>query len=250
MNSRCPLRETVRAPHGGPPVSPYDAPVLPVDDAAIVAPDAVPPKPRFRGRLHQCTFWLSLPAGAVLILVSTHASSYVAASLYAASVALLFGTSAAYHRGRWTPRIRERMQRADHAMIFVLIAGSYTPITLLALQPAWGITLLTIAWTVTVVGVTLTFTHWNFMDRHSGYLYVAFGWVMVVALPVIFQALSATEITLLFAGGVFYTVGAILFGLQRPRLRPQTFGFHELWHVMTVAAAGCHYALILMLVRA
>ena len=138
----------------------------------------------------------------------------------------------------------------DHAMIFVLIAGSYTPIVLLALQPAWGITLLAMAWTVAVVGVTLTFTHWNFMDRNSGYLYVAFGWVMVVALPVIFQALSATELILLFAGGVFYTVGAVLFGLQRPRLVPHTFGFHELWHVMTVAAAGCHYALVLMLVRA
>jgi hemolysin III len=228
----------------------YHEAVTQVDASATPGVDATPQKPRFRGRLHQCTFWLSIPAGVVLIVASTHASSYVAASLYAASVALLFGTSAAYHRGRWTPRVRDRMQRADHAMIFVLIAGSYTPITLLALQPAWGITLLAIAWTVAVVGVTLTFTHWNFMDRHSGYLYVAFGWIMVVALPVIFQALSWTEIVLLFAGGVFYTVGAILFGLERPRLRPHTFGFHELWHVMTVAAAGCHYALILMLVRA
>jgi hemolysin III len=210
---------------------------------------AAAPKPRFRGRLHQCTFWLSLPAGALLIVVSTHASSYVAASLYAVSVALLFGTSAAYHRGRWTPRVRERMQRADHAIIFVLIAGSYTPITLLALQPAWGITLLAIAWTAAVVGVTLTITHWNFMDRHSGYLYVVFGWIMVIALPVVVQALSGVELALLFAGGVLYTIGAVLFGLERPRLRPHSFGFHELWHVMTVTAAGCHYALILMLVR-
>ena len=227
----------------------YDGDMLPVDaqdPAGVVAPQ----KPRYRGRLHQCTFWLSLPAGALLIVVSSHASSYVAASLYAASMALLFGTSAAYHRGKWTPRVRDRMQRADHAMIFVLIAGSYTPITLLALQPAWGITMLAIAWTVAVVGVTLTFTHWNFMDRHSGYLYVAFGWVMVIALPVVVQALSATELVLLFAGGVLYTVGAVLFGLERPTLRPHSFGFHELWHVMTVAAAGCHYALILMLVRA
>jgi hemolysin III len=219
-------------------------------DATAPAVAAPAEKPRFRGRLHQCTFWLSLPAGVLLILASRHASSYVAASLYAVSMALLFGTSAAYHRGRWSPRVRERWQRADHAMIFVLIAGSYTPITLLALQPAWGITMLAIAWTVAVVGVTLTFTHWNFMDRHSGYLYVAFGWVMVVALPVVVQALSGAELALLFSGGVLYTIGAVLFGLQRPRLRPHSFGFHELWHVMTVAAAGCHYALILMLVRA
>jgi len=194
-------------------------------------------------------FWLSLPAGALLIVQAAHASSYVAASLYAVSVALLFGTSAAYHTGKWTPAVRTRMQQADHAMIFVLIAGSYTPITLLALRPEWGITLLAIAWTITVVGVTLTFIKWDFMDRHSGYLYVGFGWVLVVALPVIVDALSGTELLLLFLGGIFYTVGAILFGLERPRLRPHVFGFHELWHVMTVAAAGCHYVLILMLVR-
>jgi hemolysin III len=232
-----------------PSVTSVDAPIDPVDPVDQVDAFALPQKPRFRGRLHQATFWLSLPAGALMIVLSTHASSYVAASLYAASVALLFGTSAAYHRGKWTPPVRARMQRADHAMIFVLIAGSYTPITLLALQPAWGITMLAIAWTIAVVGVTLTVTHWNFMDRHSGYLYVAFGWVMVMALPVVVQALSATELALLFAGGVLYTIGAVLFGLERPRLRPHTFGFHELWHVMTVAAAGCHYALVLMLVR-
>lgn len=217
---------------------------------AAPVPTAEPAKPRFRGRLHQAMFWLSLPAGALMIVQAAHASSYVAASLYAASVAALFGTSAAYHRGRWSPSVRERMQRADHAMIFVLIAGSYTPITLLALRPAWGITMLALAWTVAVVGVTLTFTKWDFMNRYSGALYVAFGWIMVVALPVVVQALDPAELLLLFAGGVFYTIGAILFGMERPRLRPRTFGFHEVWHVMTVAAAGCHYVLILMLVSA
>lgn len=217
---------------------------------AIGDPVEPPTKPRFRGRLHQCTFIASIPAGLIVILLARGASGYVAASLYAASVAALFGTSALYHRGKWSPAIRLRMQQADHAMIFVLIAGSYTPITLLALRPAWGITLLALAWTITVIGVTLTFTRWHFMDRNSGYLYVAFGWVMVVALPVIVQSLSATQLVLLFAGGVLYTVGAVLFGLERPRLRPHTFGFHEMWHVMTVAAAGCHYALIVSLVHA
>ena len=217
---------------------------------ASVEPIEPPAKPRFRGWLHQCTFIASIPAGLIVILLARGASGYVAASLYAASVAALFGTSALYHRGKWSPAIRLRMQQADHAMIFVLIAGSYTPITLLALRPAWGITLLALAWTITVIGVTLTFTRWHFMDRNSGYLYVTFGWVMVVALPVIVQALSATQLVLLFAGGVLYTVGAVLFGLERPRLRPHTFGFHEMWHVMTVAAAGCHYALIVSLVHA
>jgi hemolysin III len=222
------------------------------DASTSPTPEGAPglAKPRWRGRLHQAMFWLSLPAGAVLIATSTHASSYVAASLYAASLALLFGTSAAYHRGRWTTRVRARMQRADHAMIFVLIAGSYTPITLLALQPAWGITLLAVAWTTAVVGVTMTFLRWDFMNRYGGFLYVVFGWIMVIALPVVVEVLSPTELALMLAGGLLYTVGAVLFGLGRPRLRPHTFGFHELWHVMTVAAAGCHYTLILMLVRA
>lgn len=228
---------------------------MPAAEIATSSPDAreygdpLFVKPRFRGRLHQLTFWLSIPAGAFLIVTATGASGYVAASIYAASLAALFGTSAAYHRGSWRPDIRERWQRADHAMIFVLIAGSYTPITLLALRPGWGITLLALAWTAAVIGVTLTFTKWDFMNRYGGFLYVALGWLAVIGFPAIMHGLDGTELVLLFAGGVLYTVGAICFGLERPRLRPHVFGFHEAWHVMTVAAASCHYALVLMLVR-
>src|SRR3954465_10368806 len=164
------------------------------------------PKPRWRGRIHLAAFVLSIPAGVLLVFLSEGASAHVGAAIFAVSLAGLFGVSAIYHTGNWTPHVRSRLRRMDHAMIFVLIAGSYTPITLLALQPAWGITMLAIAWTVAVVGVTLTFTHWNFMDRHSGYLYVAFGWVMVIALPVVVQALSVTELALLFTGGLLYTI--------------------------------------------
>ena len=209
-----------------------------------------PLKPRFRGRLHQCTFWATLPAGAVLIVMARHASSTVAASVYAASMAILFGTSAAYHRGNWSPKARLRMQKLDHAMIFVLIAGSYTPVTLLALRPAWGLTLLSIAWTIAVAGVTLTLAKFDFMDRHGGYVYVGFGWLMVIALPVVIRGLSTTQLVLLFLGGLLYTVGAINFGSERPKLKPLTFGYHEAWHVMTVLAAGCHYAMVMQLVRA
>ena len=209
-----------------------------------------PPKPRFRGRLHQGTFWATIPAGAVLIMMARHASSYVAASVYAASMAILFGTSAAYHRGNWSPRARLLMQKLDHAMIFVLIAGSYTPITLLALRPAWGLTLLSLAWTVAVAGATLTMAKFDFMDRNGGYVYVGFGWLMVVALPVVINGLSGLQLALLFAGGLLYTVGAINFGREWPAVKPLTFGYHEVWHVMTVLAAACHYALVMQLVRA
>jgi hemolysin III len=207
-------------------------------------------KPRFRGRLHQLTFWLCIPATLVLLEAGRHASSYVAAALYGASMALLFGTSAAYHRGRWSPRVRSVMQRLDHAMIFVLIAGTYTPLTLLALRPGWGITLLAIVWTCAAVGVTLTIVSWNWTDRHAGVLYVGFGWLAVVALPVIVHSLTAPELILMATGGVLYTLGAIAFGREWPSLRPRTFGYHEAWHVMTVAAAACHYTMILLLIRA
>ena len=165
-------------------------------------------------------------------------------------MAALFGASAAYHRGRWTPRVRAVMQRLDHAMIFVLIAGTYTPVTLLALRPAWGITLLAVVWTLAAIGVTLTIVKWNWTDRHGGILYIAMGWLAVVALPVMVHSLSPIELILLFGGGVFYTLGAVAFGREWPRLRPRTFGYHEAWHVMTVAAAACHYLLVYQLVRA
>lgn len=208
-----------------------------------------PPKPTWRGRIHLGAFVLSLPAGLALVLYSHGVSAHVAAALFALSLAGLFGTSATYHTGNWTPKIRARLQRLDHAMIFVLIAGSYTPITLLALQPAWGISLLAIVWTVAVVGVTLALVRFGALHRAGGYLYIGMGWIVVVALPAIVQSLSALELGLLLAGGVLYTVGAIALRAQRPNPRPMVFGYHEVWHAMTVAAAACHFTLVAMLVR-
>jgi hemolysin III len=208
-----------------------------------------PPKPTWRGRIHLGAFVLSIPAGLALVLSSHGASAHVAAALFALSLAGLFGTSATYHTGNWTPKIRARLQRLDHAMIFVLIAGSYTPITLLALQPAWGISLLATVWTVAVVGVTLALVRFGALHRAGGYLYIGMGWIVVLALPAIVQSLSPLELGLLFAGGVLYTVGAIALRVQRPNPRPLVFGYHEVWHAMTVAAAACHFTLVAMLVR-
>jgi hemolysin III len=205
--------------------------------------------PRLRGRLHQIMFWLSIPAGVVVIAAARDALTTTGATLYAVSLAALFGASAAYHRGRWTPAVKVRMQRLDRAMIFVLIAGSYTPIVLVALRPAWGITLLIAAWSLAAVGVAVTLVHWDFMSRNGGIFYVVFGWLLAVALPVIIRELTGTQLLLLVAGGVVYTIGAIGFGLRRPQLSPKVFGYHEAWHVMTVVAAACHYALVVSLVR-
>jgi hemolysin III len=208
------------------------------------------PKPRWRGRIHLGAFVLSIPAGLALVMWSQGVSAHVAAVLFALSLAGLFGTSATYHTGNWTPKIRARLRRLDHAMIFVLIAGSYTPLTILALQPAWGMALLAIVWTVAVVGVTLALTRFDSLHRIGGYLYIGMGWIVVIALPAVVQSLSPAELGLLFAGGVLYTVGAIGLNMKRPNPRPLVFGYHEVWHAMTVAAALCHFTLVAMLVRA
>jgi hemolysin III len=207
------------------------------------------PKPSWRGRIHLAAFLLSVPAGLALVLQSEGLSAHVAAAVFALSLAGLFGTSATYHTGNWNPEIRARLRRLDHAMIFVLIAGSYTPITLLALQPAWGISLLVIVWTAAVVGVTLALARFSALHRVGGYLYIGMGWIVVIALPAIVRSLTAPQLALLFAGGVLYTVGAIALRMKRPDPRPLVFGYHEVWHALTVAAAACHFTLVAMLVR-
>lgn len=212
--------------------------------------ELAPPKPRWRGRIHLAAFLVSVPAGLALVLMSQGVSAHVGAAIFATSLAALFGISATYHTGNWAPHVRGRLRRMDHAMIFVLIAGSYTPITLLALQPAWGISLLAIVWTVAVIGVTIALARFTALHRAGGYLYIGMGWIVVIALPAVLTSLGTTELLLLFAGGVLYTLGAIGLRLHRPDPRPLVFGYHEVWHAMTVAAAACHFTLVAMLVRA
>jgi hemolysin III len=210
-------------------------------------PDAVV-RPRFRGRLHVFGFVVALPAGVLLIASSRDATARVAATLFVLSLLALFAASATYHTGNWAPPVKARLQRVDHAMIFVLIAGSYTPITLLALDPAWGITFLVLAWMIAVGGAVLALWHIETVHRYAAYIYIGFGWLLVFALPAVLQALTPTELALLLAGGLLYTAGAIGLWLRRPDPRPAVFGYHEVWHAMTLAAAGCHYTLVLMLV--
>ena len=208
------------------------------------------PKPTWRGRIHLIAFFLSIPAGLALVLLSEGVAAHVGAAIFAVSLVGLFGVSAFYHTGNWAPEVKARWRRMDHAMIFVLIAGSYTPITLLALQPAWGISMLAIVWTVAVIGVTLALARFGALHRIGGYLYIGMGWIVVIALPAVVTSLSPSELGLLFAGGLLYTVGAIGLRLNRPNPRPLVFGYHEVWHAMTVAAAACHFTLVCMLVRA
>jgi hemolysin III len=210
----------------------------------------VPAKPRLRGWFHEVAFFFSIPAGIALIALARGAAAEVSAAIFAIGLTGLYGVSAIYHRRRWSARTERIMKYLDHSMIFVLIAASYTPITLLALRPATGITLLTLAWVGAVVGIVVTIVR---LERWRGLglaMYLALGWLAVVAAPQLARSLSGPELTLLISGGLLYTVGAVVLARNRPNPWPATFGYHEIWHTFVVGAGVCHYALVLLLVRA
>jgi hemolysin III len=208
------------------------------------------PKPIWRGRMHQIAFFVSLPAGITLIALAGGVEARVAASIFAACLSGLYGVSALYHRRDWSERATRVMRHLDHSMIFVFIAASYTPITLLALRPAWGITLLALAWSGAAVGVVITVLRLERWRAVGFVLYLVLGWLAVLAFPQLVRSLSAVEMTLLVTGGLLYTVGAVVLARNRPDPRPLVFGYHEIWHSFVVGASGCHFTLVLLLIRA
>ena len=193
---------------------------------------------------------VTLPA-AVLLLLSAHSvASRVAVAVYAVSLIGLFSVSASYHRLARTPTTVKWFRRADHSMIFVLIAGTYTPICLLALPPAWGIPLLIVVWGAALTGVTLKMMKLGNGTGNAGsWLYIVIGWGAVVAAPALVSSLDGIQLALLGAGGLIYTVGAVVLARRWPDPLPRTFGYHEVWHAMTVAAGGCHFALVALVIR-
>jgi hemolysin III len=199
--------------------------------------------------MHVVAFLLAIPGGLLLILNASGASARVAASIYAASLLLGFGTSAGYHRLAKRPRTQAIMQRLDHSMIFVLIAGSYTPVCLLGLPSAWGIPLLCVVWAGALAGVLIkqfAFERFKVLEYS---LYPILGWALVIATPALLTSMTALELSLLLAGGLLYTVGIPVLVRERPDPWPRTFGYHEIWHTFTVAAGACHFATIGLLVR-
>jgi hemolysin III len=205
------------------------------------------PKPRLRGRLHQGAFIGSLPAGLMMLVLAPDARARVAVSIYALTLSGLFGVSAAYHLGDWTEAAYARMRRLDHSMIFVLIAGTYTPFCLLVLQGTLATAVLVAVWAGAAVGVA---TKLYRVDLHvlSGFMYIGLGWLVVVSLPALLRGLDAPETVLLIAGGLIYSLGALALATNRPNPWPRTFGYHEVWHAATIAAAACQYASIALVV--
>ena len=205
-------------------------------------------RPKFRGHLHSWTVAIAIPASVLLIIAARTASARVGASIYAASVVALFGTSASYHRLAHSVRARQILRQLDHSMIFVLIAGTYTPICLLALPPTWGVPVLSVVWSGAVLGIVLKTAAFHRFPvlRHA--LYPILGWTAIVAMPMLLQRLSSAQFAFMIAGGVMYTVGIPILLRKRPDPWPQTFGYHEIWHAFTVVAGVCHFILVGLLV--
>jgi hemolysin III len=206
----------------------------------------LPGKPRLRGRLHQVAFVVSIPAGIALVLAASSPLARLAALVYAVSLAAMFGTSAALHRRNWSPRAWLRMDQLDRAMIYVLIAGSYTPVVLLALRPGWRVAFLALVWTVAAVGIGLVLVRNRgrviFVTRMV--LYLGLGWISVVLLPQLAGTIGLGRLALAVLGGVLYTVGVVVLIRRRPDPNPRVFGYHEIWHAFTLAAGACHYTLV------
>jgi hemolysin III len=190
---------------------------------------------------------IALPAGVFLVASAQQAAGRVAAAIYVASLLLLFGTSAAYHRSRG-PRVRPMMRRLDHAMIYLLIAGSYTPVCLVALPRSWGIPMLVVVVTGAVVGMVLKLAAFSGAGRYASLLYPVLGWVVVPSGPVLIKMISPAQLALFVLGGLAYTIGFPVLVFRRPDPWPSTFGYHEVWHACTIVAAVFHFAGIATLV--
>ncbi|UCR88994.1 PAQR family membrane homeostasis protein TrhA [Mycetocola spongiae] len=230
--------------HGEIPDEGVNLPKLPLVEAGKIAPEEV--KPTWRGWIHAGTFPVSIAAGIVLIALAQGGPAKWSSAVFMLTSLLLFGNSALYHRINWTPRVKMIFKRIDHANIFLLIAGTYTPIAVLALPPAKGTLLLVIVWTGALLGIAFR-VFWIGAPRWLYViLYLALGWAAVMYLGDIVRANAATML-LVVIGGLLYSAGAVVYGMKKPNPFPGHFGFHEIFHVCTVLAFLCHWTGILLL---
>ena len=209
-------------------------------------PELVQPlKPRLRGVFHQWACAGSVPLGVLLVLVAETARARIALSVYVVSLVGLFGVSALYHRINWRSVTgRDWMRRLDHSMIFVLIAGSYTPFAVLVLHGPLAVAILLAVWTGALLGVAFNLVWRNAPTWLRSALYVALGWIAVAAAPQLGAAIGLLGMTLVALGGILYTLGAVVYAIKRPDPVPAVFGYHELFHLLVIAAAALQYAVI------
>jgi hemolysin III len=193
--------------------------------------------------LHEIGFFAAVGLGIPLVLTAEPGRARIAAIVFALSVAGCFGASALYHRPTWEPNVRSWLARLDHAGVYLLIAGTYTPFGLLVLSTGWAIPVLSIVWTGAIAAILLKLFWLNTPKWLSAVIGVSLGWVAIPAIGQLLK-LETAALALLIAGGLMYTIGAVVYALRRPDPFPTVFGYHELFHALTVVAAGCQYWVI------
>lgn len=192
---------------------------------------------------------MALALGALLVVISPTLRASVAVGVYALSLTVLFTVSAVYHRVQWSPRARAAMRRADHASIFILIAGSYTPISLLGVGGAAGTRLCIAVWCGAFVGVMQSLFWAGAPKWVQALLAVGVGWMVVPYLGDVRRTIQAEQIWLMLAGGIAYTLGAVVYATKKPDPRPRVFGYHEVFHALTIVGAALHFVAVLQIVR-
>jgi hemolysin III len=223
---------------------------VPLQPAITPTQEVLEEKPVLRGFFHQFAFFAAIPAAILLLVVARPTAGRIAAGIYGLSLIALFGTSAAYHRFKWTERARARMQRLDHSMIYVLIAGTYVPFGILVLQAPWSIVVLGLVGGGAIAGILIQIFAFHQLRIVSLILYIVLGWAVLLAAPQIVRGLRVSALVPLVVGGLLYTGGAIVLAAKRPNPSPRVFGYHEVFHLSTVIAAVCHYAAVLLVVAA
>lgn len=201
-------------------------------------------KPSLRGWSHFVAFIAAVALCPIAIIFAPNGAPTAAAAIFSGSVIGLFGVSAAFHRGSWGPRMHTVMQRLDHSMIFVAIAATYTPFAVTALPPGPGRLILWVVWIGASVGVAFRLAWPSAPSALVALAYLAVGWSCLLVIDDLWRSLSAAALVLLLTGGVLHTIGAVVYATKRPNPWPRVFGFHEVFHVFTIAAVACHYVAI------
>jgi len=200
-------------------------------------------KPRLRGVFHELGFYSAVACAIPLVITADPGKARISAIVFSVCLAGCFGASAIYHRPTWTPVVRSRLARVDHAGVYLLIAGTYTPFGLLVLSRDWAIPVLAVVWTGTAIAITLKLCWPGVPKRVSAAIGIVLGWVGVAAISQILK-LPVPAVVLVLVGGVAYTLGAVVYARRRPDPAPKVFGYHELFHVLTLVAAACQFVAI------
>jgi hemolysin III len=200
-------------------------------------------KPKLRGVFHEIGFYAAVGLGLLLVLTAEPGKARISAIVFASSLAGCLGASALYHRPMWTPRIRSWLARLDHAGIYLLIAGTYTPFGLLVMSPAWAAPVLAIVWSGAALAIVLKFCWVRAPKWLSAAIALMLGWIGVIAISQLLKV-ELMGFVLVVVGGLLYSAGAVVYALRRPNPAPGVFGYHELFHLLTLAGAGCQFAAI------